>query len=473
MLRLIRGRSVFMCLLSASVLSSCGALGFKKNADDDVQSPQLVDAKDVMVLSPEDPSCMSSGQSTATKSIQIWQWNGSSAEPKTVPFVTKAGSDQELVSKGTYGALWDLQFTRTCDYANGEAECKDAKIVKKPDIVKICRPDGAYGRESIESMTLTAQYMADGARDFYYKLSSSTAGLYKAILYIQPLELWHVTRTSDGKKIDLVQADNAAFASPSKKNDDYGVFWVYPTSKKSFGKSPVHLWEAAFVMHHEFGHNVFHHHVETAADLVGLTTRDQDHTLESIMRNAPKPHMKSMMLSDDSQAQKDLSGLNEMFADLFAYYNGDAAPDQLKGLGTLGETRDPSSAKTLAGTKKVWTAKESGIYTGELSAPKVSDGEPDFTDVHDVAAAFGYNIAVLIEAAMPGKSSVDKANTLIQWLNRLSAHITSSGKSATLDSMTAELVKAVIANKTGDVAKGCADFAANMSGLPLSIAACK
>lgn len=475
-------RIIFVTLVTAFVLSSCGLLIKQKDdgGDGPVQSPQLVAAEDVMLLSPEDPACMSSGQSVAVNTAQVWLWNGTETVQTNVTLNANPGSSKELVSAGTLGAIWDMQFNKTCAYADGKATCKNPKITKDPTYVKICRGNGSYGRESIESMTLTTQYMSDLTRTFYYKLPASTMGLLKAVLYIQPQEIWHLTDATTGRKGDLMKADNAAFAASSTEKD-YGVFWVYPTSKKSFAKNPVHLWEAPFVMRHEFGHNVFNHHVGTAADKVGLDAVGFHDTSmhffgsAGIMRGAPKSYDEGFSLDADHQAQEDLNGLNETFADLFAYYGGDAKPGQLKGLGdSLDTTRDPASQFTKGGTKKVWTTKEANIYSGLIAADAdIKDSEPDFTDEHDVAAVFGYNMAALIDKAMQGKTNIDKANALVLWVNALAAHLNRKGTDATLDSMTSEFVKVVMTNKVSTATDACAEFAKNMSGLPASIAACK
>ena len=466
-------RFVFVSLVSAVVLSSCG-LFVKQNdsGDGPVQSPQLIAAQDVMLLNLEDPGC---SQSVPVNTAQVWLWNGSDTVAKSVTLSAVRGTDDGLASAGTIGAVWDYQVSKNCSYTSGAVSCKKGTVTKAESTVKICRSNGTYQRDSIESMTLTTQYMSDLTRTFYYKLPASVPGLLKALLVIQPQELMHLTDTATGRTGDLMKGDNAAFAASSTETD-HGEFWVYPTSKKSFAKNPVHLWEAPFVMRHEFGHNVFNHHVGTAADKAGLDAIEFHQSLSSIMRGAPKyKDEDSMFLDSSSQAQKDLGGLNETFADLFAYYSGDAAPAQLKGLGdSLETTRDPSSAKTRGGTKKVWTNSEANIYTGVMK-PTVDSSissEPDFTDVHDVAAAFGYNMSALLDKAMQGKSSVDKANVLILWANALASHLNLKGKSATLDSMTAEFVKVVVANKSGSVSDACADFAKNMSALSLSIAAC-
>lgn len=472
-------RLIFVGLVTAFVLSSCGL--FIKQKDDGggagpVQPPQLIVADDVMLLSPEDPACMNSGKSVSVNTAKVWLWNGTETVETSVKLNATPGEDEELASLGTLGALWDLQFSKTCTGKSGSVTCKDPKITKQPGIVKICRSNGSYGRESIESMTLTTQYMSDLTRAFYYKLPSSTDGLLKAVLYIQPQELWHVTETSTGRKGDLMKADNAAFAASSTEKK-YGVFWVYPTSKESFAKNPVHLWEAPFVMRHEFGHNVFNHHVGTAAEKIGLNAIDFADTFASasIMRGAPRAHQAGFSLDSSEQAQNDLNGLNETFADLFAYYGGDAKLGQLKGLGdSLDTTRDPGSQRTMRGTQKVWTTKEANIYSG-LMAPDASlpKTEPDFTDEHDVAAVFGYNMAALIDKAMQGSTSIDKANVLILWANALADHLNSRGKEATLDSMTAEFVRIIMDHKVASTSDACAAFAKSMSGLPESVAACK
>lgn len=469
---MINSRTVFAGLLSSAIFSSCGMLGQKKkDSNDDVQSPQLIAAKDLMILSPEDPACMAGNSSTAIKNAQVWLWDGTSVAPKTVAINGTIGSDQELVSSGTLGAIWNYQFTRDCTYESGAISCGKANVTHKNEIVKFCRQDGVYGRESIESMTLTTQYMSDMTRTFYYKLKDSTPGLLQAVLNIQPQELWSITRKSDGKHVDKMLGDNASFAASAKS--EFGIFNVYPTSKSSFAESPVHLWEAPFVMRHEFGHNVFHHHLGSVLDDMSLDSMDSELSF-GIMRNPPTYRSASFSLDEKSQVSKDLSGVNETFADLFAYYGGDAAPGQLKGLTSLDTTRDPASSKTKGGTKKAWTSKESSIYKGILKPANTDDAsEPDFTDSHDVAAVFGYNFAKLIDASLTGKTSVEKANLLLLWANNLATHLTAKGSSADLDSMTVEFVKVVMAAKTGDMKAACADFAANMSGLTNSIAACK
>jgi hypothetical protein len=271
----------------------------------------------------------------------------------------------------------------------------------------------------------------------------------------------------------VYDSDNAAFtATTVDKLGKVGVFLIHPTSIKSFGKTGVNLWEVPFVMHHEFGHHVWRHYLKSAINSAGLRLSAIT-AIDGILPDARSRHRHEFGLTaTTSNAQLALAGINETVADLFAYFAGNSAKDQLKGVELLNTTRDPGSPVYTDGSKKGMNADAIATYEGRMTpADNKDSATPNFDGEHDIAAALGQPIANFIELSFPNTDGRTRAQIMLDWLTRLDPLIRGTRTNIRIDNIVRELVLAVKA-KAPLKADACEAFKANITGLPLATAAC-
>ena len=426
---------------------------------------------DLRWLVKEDPACVSS---EVVSEITIYEWNGHQTVAKKVPFIGHAGPDKEFVSTSIVGSLLGYKSTYNCKNSqSGADDCTLDKSKSSSDETPfaMCRGNGTYGRDSLESLTLTAQYYTEDAYRFYDSIQGRLSGIAKAILIPQPLVNRHVTK-ADGTTRDSIDVNNASFASipATATQPKLGVFFIFPTSLKAFAKSPLNLWEVPFVMRHEFGHHVLNHYVKKNESL----SIANDMSLESIMPEPSRKHPDQYTLSLTSATaapQFALDGINETFADLFAYFAGNGAKGQLAGVRCLDVIRDPSSEVTAKGHPKGLDKARVDIYEGR--SPALTDegcGEPQFDDEHDIATALGQPIAAFIEGATPNLDAVGRAQILLTWATKINA-LVGTPSNVSLDTLIVEMVKAVKL-KNPLIAASCVKFKAAITGLPKAFDAC-
>ena len=251
-LELNKMRSQFLVVfVSASLplfLTSCGVL-FDKSSKQTIQRPSSPDEAGVSFLNFEDEACQSQSESSAVEQVSIWEWNGSEAVATSVKF-KGIGEKQEgaLASDGVKGALTNITYEYECQKTREDCKLKSKPDSKNVAVIKICKTNASYQRDSLESMTLTSQYFLSEAYKFYQSIASHKGTLEDTILLMQP----KFRRSYSSTGAIKVDADNAAFSGDSKLN----LFVVYPFSKAYYERSRVHLWEVPFTMKHEYGHHV-------------------------------------------------------------------------------------------------------------------------------------------------------------------------------------------------------------------------
>jgi hypothetical protein len=456
-------------------LSGCGLFTNPKKKTQDVQRTDAAPMEDVRRLTSEDPACLSGGKSVDVSEITIFEWDGSATSPKRVPFKGKPGEDTEFLSANILGSLLDFTKNYNCTNSVDSEACKLDTTVQapQPTVFNMCRTSGAYGRESLESMTLTSQHFTEAAYSFYDSVAGRKSGIVKSILFPQPLFKRHLTK-ADGSVVDIYDTNNAAFSNRtlSTTQEKVGAFFIFPTSTKSFDASGLNLWEVPFVMHHEFGHHVLSHYLNDVLSSTSLSLESEtssDAILPSTSRQHPEFY--GLSLATNKASQFALDGINETFADLFAYFAGNGAQGQLKGVRCLDGTRDPSSPTTAGGTKKGLDASRVAIFEGrEAALPRSTCSEPRFNDEHDIAAALGQPIATFIEDMTPSADGKGRAELLLNWATNLKTLVVIPDR-VNLDTLVLELVNAV-KKKNPQVAAACAKFKDSITGLPKSTAAC-
>ncbi len=456
--------------------SSCGVLQFKKSGD--IQPTHYASLDEVMLAGLEDTACDAGEQSVAVNRAVVWEWNGQQTISKEIEFTGVNSEDGGLSSSGVSLAIHSYRSESNCKLEGDSPVCDKARKLQNEQVVKICRPIASYQRDSIEGVTLTTQHFVAVARRFYEGLESAKPSLPLAALAIQPQFIKNYS-LQNGKVVQLVDSDNAGYAPGDDQNSE-GLFAVFPTSKKDFAETGLHLWEVPFVMSHEYGHNIFNHHLAKAAKASGLSIKASiglDHMINSQNKTVFDAGESRMLMSEKTGATLALSGINELFADLFAFYMNGGKSDLLKGVKCLDRSRDPSSINLGTGKKKIFDSVGVKILAG-LAEPlkRASCLDPNFTNEHDVAAILGYPVAQLLNQVMVGSDEKAKVNVLVKSLSDISTYVSKSGKSTSVDGLTASLTSVILSNRTADAAAvtaACTDFKALVPGLEDTVKACE
>lgn len=432
-------------------------------------------ADDIRWLSLEDPSCVQAGVSLPITSVTAYIWDRDQITAAKVPFETTSSEDGRLSSKNIVGAILGVEGAESCTVSDkNDISCESMSTGKEDGagLLKVCRSDGTYKRDSIEAMTLTAQYLAQESFKFYNAISGKKEGLLPAQI-ISQYKLRQEYKLSNGSVKTTYLADNAAF-QPGESNDLPVSFHLFPTSKSEFTNTGLNLWEVPFVVRHEFAHHIFDHYTGDATGEAGITQKlhfsRKNHSI--LPRGEGRPI--GVALSSAEVAVQAVNGINETFADLYAYFEAGAVPDQIKGVNCLDISRDPSSPTTAAGSPKGLTPSQVSIYEGKADAvPYINCFEPTYDDEHDIATALGYPLAQFIKVANSGASATDQAKILLMWATRMNNLIDTSPDSVSVDTLVRELVLTLKTDASKSVGSACIELKRQITGLPLATAACQ
>lgn len=490
----VRSASV-ICLVGMNLIlmSGCRELGQRLNLipDDDVGEGNSVDISKLMLFEVEDQNCQSQKSSVRVDQSKAWIWNGQSVDQQTVTLNGNNGTEGALATSAVVGSVYGYQSSTECTF-DGATTCQGGQVVGEVKVLHICRGDGNYRRDSFESVALTTQYILDRARFFYQSIVDAKSSIKPSLSLIHPIAEQRITIKKDGRKVNVVDSDNAAFTSSNDSSFEYTFFLVYPTSKENFALTGLNLWEVPFVMSHEYGHAVFLHYVGAAANASGVDLTpnfDVDwggplggfSVADSTQISGSKfgSNQRSLEYRLTNRTGMALRGVNELFADLFGSYVNGSAPNLLKGVDCLDVSRDLTSDKTIKGQVKQWTAEASRIYAGEgepISRPDRSFcGEPSFAGEHDVALMLGFPIGRFLISLFPTATSEVRASVLLSWADQIKNHIASVGEGVTVDSLTKLLIQVSMQRSslpTVDKSQACSLLRPLISGLPESSAAC-
>ncbi len=471
-------RSPYLKMMSISlIVSGCGNFSSTKGGQNEDVLPQTTaPSSDVRWLTFEDPTCNQSGTSTSISTATIYEWDGFKTSPKSVPFPGRTVDITNFGTTNILSAATNYSQTYKCTLDDeGERKCVD-NTKDSPDTtwLRICRSSGTYSRDSLEAMTLTAMHYTEAAYNFYNSIPGNMAGISKSILISQPKITREITK-STGEVKKRVDADNAAFAElpGSSGQPGYGLFMIYPTTQNWFTKNRNNLWEVPFVMQHEFGHHVFSHYIKDKAASVGLSLKSSS-GLQAILPDKEKRARSLMGLTTTTDtAQLALDGINEAFADLYGYFAGNSARDQLRGVECLAISRDPSSSFTRGGKAKGIDQIQIDIYEGRRSASRSTNDcyEPTFDDEHDIAVALGHPLGRFIENLSPQLSGRDRARYLLVWATRMQGLINQGRSNVSVDTLVRELILGA-KSLNPNTFLACNELKPRIYGLRYAVAAC-
>lgn len=339
-----------VCMLSI-ILYSCAVEESERGGDR--SPPPVVQQKHgtPIFLKLADPDCTTPieelGEMVVTISIKgkpediIVDFTGYSGKGLKGPGIDRAATD----------TVWNL----------GQARPQNSKMLK------ICRKEGGYPRDSLENVGLAAAIGIIAAHHFHSKLNGSKP-IPDVDLLIQP---------------DVRDPENLFnrldTRGPATLVDN--LFWEYSFSDKrnyvvilpySKERGPEYaMWERPAAVAHEFGHHVLAQY----APSIGLLTKTQD-----------RP-----------ESARVFAAFGEAFADIFAHHTFRAGADAVapEGVGFL-PNRAVNNRYFWDGTEKILSSTAIAIYLGKREADKIVNTNrmppPDFTEEHTVGAILAYTI---------------------------------------------------------------------------------
>lgn len=458
-------------------IAGCGEITSRLLGKENVRPQTSTQESDVRFLSLEDPECLNQKATETISSATIYQWDGRISNPKTVTLNGRAGTSGEFVTANVIGSRLNVEETTKCiESVNGDKNCKMPSVTNQSSQVwlKICRSNGTYKRDSIEAVTLTGLYFIEQSYEYYSSIPGSKAGLKKSYLVPQIKSTRELTNAK-GQTKTAIDSDNASFSSETRNEGSFGVLTLYPTSSGFFKKSNNNFWEIPFVLQHEFGHHVLDYYITSALALNGLSlhhfVQQRDHWILPMPGDRQKN--RSYQLAEGGIQMLALSGIHELFADLFAHFAGGASADQLLGVMCLDVTRDPSSSKTKAGSMKGIDTSRIDIYEGRAQpAPGPTNcGEPTYDEEHDIAIALGYPIATFIKQVTKDQNAADASKLLLQWAAAMSTFIGQKFSQVTTDNLIRELVLSAKA-LPGNMTDACSALKPMITGLPQASNSC-
>lgn len=367
----------------------------------------------------DDESCIS-GSTLGTKltTATISSWAESTRRDVSIPLGDlindRGGIDSKnIASKVTTRSL----FSRDCARMNG-SQCLD-NTGKEPGFAfvsdgpepKFCRPDGKYGIDSIERVTLTSALFLRTA----VKFATDT---YKDQGQLTPIQLLVLPRfastiPSSGLSQSDVLVDNLAYFP--MKNNATPYIAVLPRRLNSSEANP-RLWEAEFVLAHEFGHHIERYlHVDRFFDRV------------SVVRSAA----------------------SEAFADLNAYATAGLSDNTIRYI-PCGSNRAVGIGTFSDDTAKVFDSAEINAIETNAPSAAVSFGFLKEKNTcgskinsHGIGAILAYNVGTMIEQGMDAvkTSSGTRAKTFAlssaSWIKDLDQRITKGTNSPRKDIIAA------------------------------------
>ena len=342
----------------------------------------------------------------------IYSWKDGGIKTLPLP-IDDVSSVDSLTAPGFNSTVFSLIQRTTCRIDGVSVDCSaGARMVQRPQSLKICASNQSYARTSIEGVALSSLASLSLARQFYFSLATSDTQLNEANLIVLPtietiVEDRYGNENKDRRK---VMTDNLAYAP------NFGgspAFVVFPKGKRSLARglwTNLNLWEMGWGMAHEFGHHVFRHHTET--DHARLTQMMPIHSF------APKDNTAFTRIEQTASADltdRSLGAINEGFADLFGYYTFGGAAGITKGIDCFEKSREVDSAIFFNGDPKVLSAPILDQFYGVTEAHAGSCTEPSYDDIHMIGAIIAHGIDRLLQAT-PGLTNPSlKSNILLTW----------------------------------------------------------
>lgn len=446
-LRPLRLTLGFNTVASLLLLSGCGNGRLGTDDDDQIQRESLATPMDYRI---EDPACQESAGSPTIGAQPVYVWNGEAGVPETYPFsvsgMRTVSSDQ--IEATFYG--YHQRTTETCllnDDGSFDCSKADPEVITREEHLKLCRPNGTYGRDSIEGVTLASIANIERASSIYQGLANAKDQSKTILLVLPNYESARDYRNPEnGKEYHEIYSvtDNAAFAPIKGKDGDADtlLFLVYPRSEETV-KDPrwadIRLWEIPWVMAHEYSHQIFYsHYANYHADTARSRSRptasgfaDLDPS-EDVWKREPEfkfptrsntaPRLSLTNQAREAGVREALGALNEGFADLFAAQMLDGKKDHTLKLPCFEKSRDILTSSFEDGTAKILTVEAHGDFFSDVEIKAEGDCATSFQDTHHIGAIFAYGINEILMAGVDANAdATTRAGLVLKWLDTFNA----------------------------------------------------
>jgi hypothetical protein len=375
---------------------------------------------------------------------KLWIWSAETSSSLAEMSLAGLKSDVSLSSSSVNTTWFGLHQRTTC--LEGE-KCGEPEVVTAARMLRVCTPEPAFSRSSVESVSLASIHSLDAARAWYVKTTGADLDIARAGLVVLP-RVESVTTDAAGQLVTReIDTDNLAFV------ESFGgapAFIVYPRGKllAAAGMWPgVNLWEIPWVLGHEFGHHVFRTHLGTLPLATSRSTAQN--TLDGAHDFSPPPLFdrrgsgadapgsdRTVRLTDHVQV------VNEAFADLFSWYAHGARERSLRGLDCFDETREPDVATFKGGRPKKLDSATLAIWNSNKTTVRAPRCEaPNLQGPHDMGGLVAHGINRVFTAAGVVDLSARTA-LLLDWAKGV-GRLVRSNRDATLPDLISVAVGAV------------------------------
>lgn len=366
-----------------------------------------------------------------------YNWDGSTINLESQ--IADSGTYTDETSFKTVAiekVFYGIETSQNCKVNDfGRIEChSNPKIITQPKVLKICKNESAYPRNSVESVALTSSSSITHAWNFYHQLNSSLPNIKKAALVVLPKFYQYFTykpeHETTEKNYSLPELDNLAYI-PAQSSTLFGYrpkFLIYPTSDKSYEDSNLNLWESAWGLAHEFGHYVLdlHGNINGISNLsLNLQQKLREPIQHQNIKNqqfiADLIHAKSN-LNNTATRQADFfthwGAIHEGFADLFGFYANNKI-DSTVGMNCFAKNRNISSPyfqdsdvkKTIDSYKYFDFALNSENLT-----PPEDCNDFDGQSIHHIGTIIG---TIVYNIFKTGLRPEEAPNALLLWGNQI------------------------------------------------------
>lgn len=379
----------------------------------------------------EDNNCQKTDEEIPLQSTGVHRWEGLNVTSDLAQLDhTKTEADGSLASNSISLTIYGQVYNRDCDGdlykeygcvipGTNQPATKYYPDNTKGGSLRVCQDAHQYRRETYEAVALTSVNYLNEARK-QYELVGGQA-MPRPILQTLPTikdTLKDFQPDANSPKGDAIyyQVHNASYAMDEKKNE---YFFIFPETSDtaSLGFVPKgNLWESAFVLSHEFGHQIENHLWGPTLGRLGLR---REPFLHKLVPTQIDLNHSTLSGPAGPQGSKQVFGaFSEGFADLAGLYALHGSVETLVGIECLGANRNPLNDRYHDGTPKELTVDvaETLLSSNENSDQPVQGDRlascdvPKFQDIHVVGAILAYYINATLSAAVAWSEGVPESD---------------------------------------------------------------
>ena len=432
LLNLIGTRGVLCGAVWASVLalSASGCWSKDSDGDDKNLGPEINDTVVTGQYKLADTSCQDSGGDLALGNEPVWQFKGATSSTGSVQMSESRSGVNGLTAPGIQATYFGLHVRQQCTVTDAGKDCKGGELISKPKFLKVCKAGQSYPQNSIEAAGISSLAHITAAYGYYKNLAGADGDMAQANIFVIPLIEKVLTNPKSGRSLSVFESDNLAYLHDYIGAPAFLIFPKGATSQKLGVWKNLNLWEAPWTLAHEFGHHVLKTHTNVSgfsslrqrsfdgfSGLDGLIKLPSENNDVQVERTA----------AGDRIVGRDLiwDGMNEGFADLFAFYVRGAQPGQSSGIDCFAKNRDIESPVFVNGAAKSLTASNMTTFvsTSKIDTNNSDCSYPDMQDIHIIGAimAHGVNDILSRRTGDTGNAAAVKARAelVLRWTSRL------------------------------------------------------